>query len=125
MSDLLTGKLVWLWQQLKVKRGVSVTFLRGGASITITVVTGQTTTEITNEHGTATKATCHDFNIEAVDVVFEEVGQVAPASGDKIMHTIGGMTYTYQIMSPGDRPAVEPSQTPGVLRVHTKLIKTE
>jgi hypothetical protein len=124
MSDILADNLAWFWTQQKRHRGVAVAYCRGLASIDITAVKGKTTAEQADEYGVVQRVTCVDFLVEAADLDFEETGQITPVSGDQIKQTAGGQVFTYEVMSPGDRPAVEPSE-PGVLRIHTKLIGTE
>jgi hypothetical protein len=124
MSDILTDNLTWLWTQQKRYRGISVAYCRGLASIAITAVFGKTTAEQADQYGIVQRVTCVDFLIEAIDLDFEETGQITPISGDQIKRTVGSNTFVYEVMSPGDRPAVEPSE-PGVLRIHTKLVDTE
>ena len=124
MSDILADKLAWLWSQQKRHRGITVTYHRGLASIAVTAVMGKTTAEQADQYGIVQKVTCVDFIVEAVDLIVDDT-QITPKSGDQIKRTAGYKILVYEVMSPGDRPAVEPSNTPEVLRIHTKLVDTE
>ena len=124
MSDILADSLTWLWAQEKLHRGIAVTYCHGLASINLTAVMGKTKAEQTDEYGVVQKVTAVDFMVAAADLDFAEGGQIAPVSGDQIKHMVGAKTFVYEVMSPGDRPAVEPSE-PGVWRIHTKLVDTE
>lgn len=124
MSDILAVNLAWFWTQQKQHRGIAVAYHRGLASIDITAVKGKTTAEQGDEYGVVQRVTCVDFLVEAIDLDFEETGQITPISGDQIKQIEGGQTFVYEVMSPGDRPAVEPSE-PGVLRIHAKLVGME
>ena len=124
MSDILADNLAWLWAQAKLHRGIAVTYHRGLSSIALTAVTGKTTAEQSDQYGVVQRVTCSDFFVEAADLNFLEIGQITPQSGDQIKRTMGDKTHVYEVMSPGDRPAVEPSE-PGVWRIHTKLVDTE
>lgn len=120
MADLLQIGSDWLADQMKAHVGRSVTYRRGGDSVTVTATIGRTEFELDDEFGVLQKFESRDFLIPAADLVLNSV-TVLPERGDEIDETQGGTTYTYEVMAPGKEPHFRFSDPyRRTLRIHTK-----
>ena len=120
MADLLQVGSDWLADQMKSHAGRSVTYRRGGDSVTVTATIGRTEFELDDEFGVLRKIESRDFLISAADLVLNSV-TVLPERGDEIDETQGSVTYTYEVMAPGKEPHYRFSDPyRRTLRIHTK-----
>ena len=124
MTTLLQDGVAWLQGQLKDSSGVTVTFYRGTESVVITATPVQKDYTVPLETGGWMNVTSRDYYFAAADVIISG-SVVKPRQGDRIIETIGGVEYSYTILSFGSMPACEWRDQDGVgLIVHSKLTKT-
>ena len=125
MTTLLQDGVAWLGDQLKDSSGVTVTFYRGTESVVITATPVQRDYTVPLESGQGfTNVTSRDYYFAAADVIIGG-NVVKPRQGDRIIERIGGVDYSYTILSFGSMPACEWRDQDGVsLIVHSKLSKT-
>jgi hypothetical protein len=114
MSDALT-----MFASLLAVRGVAIKVIRGTASGTLMATRGKSVMVVDEGEGRGIiQVTSHDFIVRARDLVLSG-SQIVPAKGDKIQFAGGGLTYTYQLMT----PPFDPSDHEGdLLRLHSKQI---
>ena len=125
MASLLDQGAQWLSSQRHQHLTQTVTYVRGGAAVTLSTTKGRSTFEQLDEHGLATRIESTDFLLRAADLVLDGVATL-PRSGDQVQETIGGVTYRYEIRAPGGVPPWRYADHLRLdLRVHTKLIGQE
>lgn len=96
-------------------RGVSVTLTRGGSSVSVTAVVGESTVERETDNGGLTSFRTTDFLILASDYGFG-AGAVEPANNDKV--TWGGRVYVARL-GPGVRVFDYSDAERSVIRLRT------
>lgn len=119
MPNLLQTSAAWLAGQLKTHGGRSVAVVRGGLEVaTLTGTVSQQVHDIVDDEGLLTQVTSFDWTFTA-----EDFGELTLRAGDQLVETLNGVTATYEALPLGDKPAVEPLDTSGVmLLVHTRRV---
>lgn len=125
MSDMISKGLAWQARMLKAAAGQTVIYRRGAASVPLSAVKGRSAFEVVDSGGLASTIESTDYLILPADLVLD--GQVTlPAAGDRIDEVSGGITYVHELMNLPGVPAWkynDPHRS--LLRVHTKLVRTQ
>lgn len=102
MSDLLQTGAAWLQGQLKEHASRTVTYRRGGQSVTLAATLGQSVLKLTDGVAAWVERTERDYLIAVADLVLGGTA-VKPARGDRIEDSTDGRIY--EVMSPkGEAP---------------------
>lgn len=105
--------------------GRSVVYSRGGESVTVTALRGNSRYQLEENTGFVTEKEVRDFIIEAEPLralVFD--GSIfEPKTGDRIVETVHGRTRTFSVRPPSPATPhwswVDPDET--TMRIHTEL----
>ena len=126
VSDLFERGAAWLADQLKTHASVAVIYQRDAEQVAVRATVGRTLLKLDDgEGGVVLVWTDRDFLISAADLILGG-SPILPQRGDRIRETLGTVTRVYEVMAPGDEPPWRHSDPYGrVLRIHTKLVKTE
>jgi hypothetical protein len=126
VSDLFERGAAWLADQLKTHASKVVIYQRDAEQVAIQATVGRTLLKLDDGQGGAVlQWTDRDFLISAADLVLGG-SQTLPQRGDRIRETLGAITHVYEVLAPGDEPPWRHIDPYGkVLRIHTKLVKTE
>ncbi len=126
MANLLGKGAAWLNAKRKANAGQLVSYERdGGDRVELQATKGQTDFEQPDVQGFAVQFQSDDWIVSAEDLMLG--GRLAtPQPGDRIRETVDGVTYIYEVQSPGDEPAYQYSDsTRTTIRIHTKRTDTE
>lgn len=117
MTDLLQTGIAWLDAQRKASLSRSVTYKRGGDSLSIAATLGTSEEEVYDQAGTSTKARRVDYFVTASDLILDGY-LVKPEPGDRIVD--GTKTYEVMALADGRHYVVLPGGV--TLRIHVKLV---
>ena len=119
MANLLSGAIGHLAKALKTNAGATVTYKRGGATVSVQATKGQTQFE-QDDQGAMLRWESVDWLIDTADLILS--GAVTtPQRGDVIAETIGAATVTYEVLGDGNEPCFRYSDPHRKkLRIHTK-----
>lgn len=124
MTDLLKTAAERLTTVMQSHAGSAITIRRGASSAAATATVGRTPFETRDNEGNVVETfESRDYLLPAAD--YAPAGsQVEPQRGDQIDETIGGTTYTYEVMTPdADGPVFRYTDRHRTqLRVHTSLV---
>lgn len=110
---------------LQQSAGVTISYRRGAASVTLTAVPGRTPFEQTTSTGMLLQFESRDWLITASELLLDSV-VVTPQLGDEIRETVGAVTHIYRVLEHNGQPAWRYcDQYRTRLRVHTKHHTTE
>lgn len=122
MPNLLQRSATWLAEKLQSAAGRSITYRRGSQVATLTATPQKQDYEVTDDDGIPRREVYYDWTFAAADLDFVDGETIEPRPGDRIIETLNGVEFTYEVMPIGKRPAAEWTDTAGVMRtVHTKL----
>lgn len=125
MSDLLKSGATWLASQLKNFASQSVTYQRGGLSVSLAASPVSPRSQVDENENILTRADDQDWIIVASDLVFGG-SQTLPHRGDKIFWAKSSTeTQVYEVLAADGEEQwswVDPHQT--MIRIHTKLLGT-
>lgn len=125
MADRFVSAAEVLQSRLAQHASRTVTYHRGGRSVSLSASVGQTRVEETDEAGVLTEFESRDYLFAAADLVL--AGQpITPEPGDVIRETSpGGTTVSEYVVRPaGVDPAWHYSDRSRVrIRVRTKLVR--
>lgn len=123
MANKLRTGMDWLNRKLKQHAGETLVYSRGVYSVTITAPVGKTMLSITDGlGGTRIEWTDADLLITATDLILNGT-QTEPARGDRITHTVDGVSTIYEVRAPQGEPPWRWSDSFGlVMRVHAKKV---
>lgn len=106
-------------------QGETIVYLRGGTPLTLPAMPGRTKTELPQAGGGALRVSVSDWLISRTRLVLDGA-EFAPAKGDIIRYTTGGMTFVYEVSRQGGLPPWEwLSGFACTYRVHVVLKDTE
>jgi len=125
MPDKFATAAAWLAKQRKSHLSSPVVYRRGLAQIDelSATKTAQQVEHDGNVNEIDEELASADWIVTTVDLVFDESATL-PLSGDLIVETAGGVTYTWEVMAVGVEPCFrycDPSRVS--LRIHTKLVE--
>lgn len=104
--------------------GEDLVYSRDDDSGNMTGVPGDTRMDVANEEGTLVEIKQRDFMIRKDELVLDTAGKVEPQRGDRIAQTIGGVTFTYEVIAlAGNRPWAWWDKGQTVYRIHTQQIQ--
>lgn len=118
MADMFENAAAWFDSQRRSFFSRDITISGGGLSATtVKASIGSSVFETTNDYGAIERWEARDYIITRTDLAR------LPEPGDIISETIGGTTYTYEVVSPRGIPVWEPADSYNVaISIHTKLI---
>ena len=109
-------------ETLRSSCGQAVTFRRGRSSAELTAVVGKTAVSQDDGRGLVVERSIRDFLIRTSDLRLEGVA-VTPERGDKIIQTLGGVAYEWEVNGPGgEKPSRWVDDAGHTTRIHTKLV---
>lgn len=127
MASLLQRGAEWLAGKLKdtAIAGESITYTRGGDSVTLTATPGKSLLRVMDSSGNSVvEWTDADWLISAADLILAG-STTLPERGDIITRTKGGTVYTYEVRPVESEGAWRWSdENRTIMRVHTKEIAT-
>jgi hypothetical protein len=123
-SSLLARSGEWLAQMRRKYLAQTVTYLRDAApaaiSLQLLATVGTTTFQSDDGAGGVIVTQSRDYLIDAADLVVADE-QILPVPGDRVIETVNGRTFSYEVMAMGDEPAWRWADVyHRTLRVHTK-----
>ena len=123
MADMLKNALKWLNVQMQEQDGTNVMYHRGASSVGITAVVQKPQFVVDGETVVLVDWEGRDFMFNTISLVLGGV-LCLPQRGDQIVETVGGATYTFDVMAPtAQTPVWEWSDKyRDRLRVHCKLV---
>ena len=125
MADILERGSNWLEDQRVAHASRPVEYQRSESSVEVPASIGRTVFEIDDGVGILERTESRDFLVPAASLVLNDT-QALPERGDRVLETIGSVTFTYEVMAPGKEPPWRYSDAyRRTLRIHTKLIGTE
>lgn len=100
--------------------GVSITYKRGGTSLSLVATIGTTRRDQQHNDGYVARKQIRDFLIDVADLSIGE-----PEIDDEIEETAGGIVYVYRLVSPGgsEEPFRYSDRHRLVWRLHVELIE--
>lgn len=126
MSDLLSRGVAAGAGRLVAGAGRPVTYYRETTPVELTAVPGGGLNEAADQDADMRLGyTERDWIIEAVKLVIGGLHSL-PHDGDRVVEAAGDKTYTWEVMTPSGRELpFRLDATRGLMRIHTKLVKTE
>lgn len=102
--NLITSALAWLQSQLAEHASTAITYHSGATEIEVPdAVLGKSVYESQDAAGVTVRSNHVDWLIAPGRLVIDD-SQVEPQPGDKIVHTSGSTTRTYQVVPMGTDP---------------------
>lgn len=122
MADQIETGLEWLATQNRTYRARTVTYVRGGESVSLSATVGRTVMRVDTGYGVYQRHEVRDYICDVSDL-----GDLAPPqAGDQVKDTISGTVNLFEVMAPGNEPEWKYSDPyHNTVRVHTKLTGTE
>lgn len=113
----------WLDSTLASADGLTITYRRGGATVSITdAVVGQTEFAQETEGQVVATWRGRDYFVSVASLLLEGIA-VTPRAGDVIEQVFGGNTKQYEVLSIGSEPCFRYTGPDEVTyRIHTKLM---
>jgi hypothetical protein len=125
VTDLLAQGAAWLENQRHEHLTRTVVYQRGAESVELAATIGSTQFEQADEYGTVRRTESRDYLVRAVDLVIAGE-QALPKPGDQVREADGSVTFTYEVMAPGNEPPWRYSDPyRQTLRIHTKYVARE
>ena len=125
MPDLLEKGSAWLQSQRHKHLTRTVTYRRGGDSVSLAATKGRSEFEQGDEDGFVHQLEAQDFLVRTEDLILGGA-RTLPKAGDRIADSDGAQTFVYEVMAPGSEPPWRYSDLyRRTLRIHTKLVATE
>jgi len=125
VADLLAQSSAWLEAKRHALRTVTVTYVRGAATVVLPATIGRTVFEQQGQYGVLERTESRDFLVRAEDLVLEGIVTL-PERGDRVRETDGGKVFVYEVMAPGQEPHFGYSDPyRRTLRIHTKQVDLE
>lgn len=122
MTDILQTAVASLAATIKSDAAGSITYTRGGQSVTLSATIGQTEFNEQDTEGFITRVESQDFIVTAEDLVLDST-QTLPRKGDVITRVDpDGATRTYDVL-PVDGEKCYRLTRGVLLRIHTKQTK--
>jgi hypothetical protein len=122
MTDQLSSAMAWLHGQRKESMSIPVTYSRGGLSVEVMAMPGDTRIEQVTGEGTVMTPR-RDWIIDASALDFG-TGPTQPERSDTITQHVGVNKHVYQVLPIADGDVWRWSDRYGTAyRVHTKRLK--
>ena len=123
---LLEDGITWLRDTLQTTDGVTVSYVDGFGSVSLTAVPGQTPVELIDELGSvAQQSRFVDWLIDPVDLVIDGK-TITPLKSHKITRTVSGTLRTYRVTEiPGGEVWRYVHDSQLMIRVHTLLVAND
>lgn len=123
MADMLNEGMAWLERQRQAHLTTTVSYHRGAQAVGLFATVGKTVFALDAGHGFRERVESRDYLVAAEDLVLG--GAVTlPRRGDRIQEVVGGTTFVYEVMAPGQEPFYRFSDPyHRTLRIHTKLVR--
>ena len=115
----LASEITASYRTLQLAAGITIRYARGERNVSITAVPGTTEFVQTSGEGYMETIESRDFVFPAEDLVLSGKA-VLPERGDTITETVGGVEYTYPVLSNGNRYFKYADPSRKILRVYTK-----
>lgn len=125
MADLIARGEAILDEQRHRHLSRTVEYRRGERAVSVQATAGSTSFEQADEAGLIHRVESRDFLLRAADLDLGD-GPTLPVAGDLVRETVGVSARVYEVNAMGGGPSWAYSGRDGrVLRVHTRLIRTE
>jgi hypothetical protein len=126
-NKLLARSGEWLGQLRRKYLAQSVTYIRDAApdaiSLELLATVGQTMFQLDDGAGALIVTQSRDYLIDAADLAIADE-RIIPMKGDRIIESVGGATYPYEVMGPEDEPVWRWADVyHRTLRIHTKAVE--
>ncbi len=123
MTTLLQRGATWLAGELKTAAGRTVTYQRGGQSVSLVGTPQKLDYAVDDNDGIPRAVTFYDWTFTASELLFNESEVIETRPGDQITETLAGYDITYEAMPPTARPVAEWMDSSNVMRiVHSKIV---
>ena len=119
MALLLPGAAAWLAETLAAAGGETITYVRGGLSLSVVAVVSTARPAADGDHGYSVQWQVTDFLVAKADFTLG-----TPRRGDRILRTVAGATRAYEVLGPAELPVAELDTHASRWRIHTKEILT-
>lgn len=120
MTNLLRTGAAYLAATMKASVSDTITYRRGGASVSLSATRGRTEFQAVNGDGTVIEVVSADWIVDPDDLILNGA-ETLPRKGDTITDDVA----TYQVMPPqGSDKAYRQDATKQRLRIHTKQVGT-
>ena len=125
MSNIIGDGVGWLTEQLESSSSDLAVYRRGDNSTAVNLTRGRSEYSTFDDEGNlVTQVTDADFLCHREKLILNGK-HIEPVSGDRIEIKGGTETFTYQVVPHGDKRCFSIDQSRNMLRIHTKLIKTQ
>lgn len=125
MADLIARGEAMLDEQRHRHMTRAVEYRRGERAVSVQATAGSTSFEQADEAGLIHRVESRDFLLRAADLDLGD-GPTLPQAGDLLRDAAGGIVRVYEVNAMGGGPPWAYSGRDGrVIRVHTRLIRTE
>lgn len=121
MADMLASGTAWLTDQLKASAGMTVAYVRGGNTATMTATIGRSVFEAANASGVIEQWESRDYIVKTDELPYGE-----PRRGDRIYEQFGTVSNVYEVVTPRGVPLFgygDAFQT--CVRIHTKRVDVD
>ena len=118
-SEILQEAAVWLEEQRDTHNVISIVYEGDGDTVTLDATIGRTRFEV-DRGGFLEKFESRDFLLLVAELILNGVA-TEPKRGHKIKETRNGVTFVYEVASPGNEPHFRFSDLYRItFRIHTK-----
>lgn len=122
MADVLEQAAIWLRRMQRQYAATTVLYMRGEQSVPVSATIGRTLFEVDDGYGVVVRFESRDFLIAPEELVLGD-RRVLPQRGDRVQESQDGITFTYEVMSPGKDPPWRYSDPyRRTFRIHTKQV---